>query len=204
MNPAEILGSLLGRKSGSSGSGGGLLRDILGGGRSSAPTSSSSPHDRIGGGLYDLIRDAHSRYERRAPEPTAPSRPAPRPAPEPKSELDDELAVVLIRAMINAAKSDGQLDKSEQDAIVKQLGQVTEEEIEFLRREFSAPLDVKEFAWSVPLGREQQVYSLSLMTIRLDENKEAEYLRDLAHGLRLTPEVCDQLHEQMRAPKIRR
>jgi uncharacterized membrane protein YebE (DUF533 family) len=49
---------------------------------------------------------------------------------------------------------------------------------------------------------EEQVYMVSLSAITLDNQAEANYLRDLAHGLRLSPEVCNEIHTKMRAPAI--
>ncbi|MDX1928454.1 MAG: DUF533 domain-containing protein [Pirellulaceae bacterium] len=117
-------------------------------------------------------------------------------------QQQNEDAIVLIRAMINAAKSDGEISEAEQQSILERIGNPTQEVIEFLRNEFNQPLDVREFAWSVPLGLEQKVYTMSLAAIDLDQSKEAGYLRDLAHGLRLSPEVCNQIHQQFGAQEI--
>ncbi len=111
-------------------------------------------------------------------------------------------AIVLIRAMLNAAKADGRVTPAEQQAILEQLANPSPDAVNFLRNEFSSPLDVKEFAWSVPLGMEMQVYTLSLATIDLDTNPEADYLRTLAHGLRLSPDACNQIHTRYGAPLI--
>lgn len=62
---------------------------------------------------------------------------------------------------------------------------------------FARPLDAREFAWSVPVGMEQQVYTTSLIAIEVDSDREDRYLRELAHGLRLAPEVCDQIKERL-------
>ncbi len=111
-------------------------------------------------------------------------------------------ALVLVRAMINAAKADGSVSQEEQQAIIHKLANPTQETIDFLRQEFSAPLNVRDFAWSVPLGMEQQVYTMSLAAINLDTNPEAAYLRDLAHGLRLDAQFCNELHQRYGAPTI--
>jgi uncharacterized membrane protein YebE (DUF533 family) len=121
-------------------------------------------------------------------------------ANNPQQQNDD--AIVLIRAMINAAKSDGDISEAEQQSLLERIGNPTQEVIEFLRNEFNQPLDVREFAWSVPLGLEQKVYTMSLAAIELDQNKEVTYLRDLAHGLRLSPAVCNQIHQQFGAQEI--
>lgn len=126
------------------------------------------------------------------------------PAPDYRNDAQqaNEDAVVLIRAMINAAKCDGEISEKEQQSILERIGNPTQDVIDFLRQEFSQPLDVREFAWSVPLGMEQKVYSLSLAAIDLDVNTEANYLRELAHGLRLAPETCNAMHRQFGATEI--
>jgi len=47
---------------------------------------------------------------------------------------------------------------------------------------------------------EQQVYTISLVAIDRYSEREANYLRDLAHGLRLAPEVCNQIHQRFNVP----
>ena len=63
-------------------------------------------------------------------------------------------------------------------------------------------MDLAGFAASVPLGMEQQVYSVSLMTINLDSGEEAKYLLQLSQALRLSPEVREQIHQRYGAPSI--
>jgi hypothetical protein len=114
-----------------------------------------------------------------------------------ESVRQNEQATVLIRAMVNAAKCDGQLSQGEQQAILGQLQNPSPSAIQFLRDELSKPLDVREFAWSVPIGMEQQVYMMSLTAIDVDSDAEQRYLKDLARGLRLAPEVCDQIKARL-------
>ena len=114
----------------------------------------------------------------------------------------EQQAELLVEAMINAAKADGRIGRDEQQNILQQLGDSSPDTIQFLRDEFAKPLDVREFAWSVPIGLEQQVYTMSLIAIDLDTNREADYLRDLAHGLRLPADILDQIHRRLRAPSL--
>lgn len=125
-----------------------------------------------------------------APQAPAPSRSAPR--QDPQFTTDDE-AIVLIRALIAAAKADGRIDANEQQTILSQVPD-DPQTVQFLKQEFAAPLDVREFAWSVPLGMEVKVYTMSLAGMRLDTNSEAQYLKELAHGLRMDPDLCRQIH----------
>jgi len=232
MDAMDILGSLLGKKRNSGGLGsaigGKILKDLLGGGskktapRQPVPQRAPSPPPRQaerpiprsrrrGSSLEDLLRKADDHYSqrgsRREPAPPRQSAPQRHPAPPSRSTrvdedaFDDE-AEVLVRAMVNAAKADGRIDKQEQDSIIGQLGQLEQDQIDYLRQEFSTPLDVREFAWSVPLGYEENVYTISLLVIDLDANVEAQYLHDLAHGLRMDPEDCNRIHDKLNAPRI--
>lgn len=156
-----------------------------------------------------------------APSPSDPSpyRPAPMPRnqPQPGSTratpnpsmrttanstmtANDE-AIILIQALINAAKADGRIDANEQQSILSQVPN-DPETINFLRQQFAQPLDVREFAWSVPLGMEIKVYTMSLAGMQLDSQVEADYLVQLAHGLRLSPETCRQIHARYGAADI--
>jgi len=112
----------------------------------------------------------------------------------------NDQATLIIRAMINAAKSDGSIDKAEQEKVIGKLGDVTQDEVNFVRSEFQAPLDVDGFVRSIPRGMEQQIYAVSLMAIDLDSNKEAHYLDQLAKGLNIQPQIANQIHEQLGAP----
>lgn len=219
MDAIDILGSILGRRSSSKSSGGGILRDILGGGRQSQTQPQSQSHH--GGGrpqgsvrgrasdsrsLEDLLGVAveHNRRSREqyqpAPSQSRPDRRPPLYAPE-QEELNEQ-AKILICAMVNATKADGKLDNDEQEAIYKHLDHVSQEELDFVRSQFKQDVDVRDFTWNVPIGMEEQVYAISLCSIDLDQNVEAKYLSELAHGLRLDPRTCNEIHRKYGAPEI--
>jgi uncharacterized membrane protein YebE (DUF533 family) len=111
-------------------------------------------------------------------------------------------ATLIIRAMINAAKSDGEIDETEREKIITHLGDVSDEEAKFLRTELAAPLNTEEFIRSVPRGMENQVYLMSLTAIDLDSQAEAKYLQQLAQGLRISEQTCNQIHEKVGAVKL--
>ena len=102
--------------------------------------------------------------------------------------------------MCHAAKVDGSVNRQEQDAILGRLGDVTEEELGFVRKELDAPLDVTQFCRSVPDDLAESVYAFSMMAIQLDTLKGAAYLGRLAQGLHLDGRTCEALHSKVGAP----
>ncbi len=118
-----------------------------------------------------------------------------------RNEADDQ-ATLLLRAMINGAKADGQVDKDELDNIVKRLGDIDEHEAAFLRSEFEAPLDVAAFCATVPDELDEEVYAFTLMGMKLDTQREAQFLGAMAQGLNMDPRVCNEIHEKLGVPEI--
>jgi hypothetical protein len=211
MNPIEILGSILGQKAGGSGAGADILKEIFtGGSRQEAPSRAEPADDSIerqARELEDLLNVAKDRSTHPSSQPQAPGQSQwPRPsdqgpfdqgAPQDEESRQNEQAMILVRAMVHAAKCDGEISQAEQQSILSRLENPSPDAIRFLREEFAKPLDVREFTWSVPVGMEQQVYTMSLIAIDVDSDREESYLRELAHGLRLSPEVCDQIKARL-------
>ena len=163
-----------------------------------APRVEASPRQvPAGGGLGGLLGEIFGRGKTSQPAPS----PAPRTVPQQQSH-DHDQGVLLIRAMCNAAKVDGSIDKAEQEAILSRLGEVSQDEIDFVRKELAAPLDVDDFCRCVPECMASDIYGISLMAIALDSMREAAYLGRLAGGLRLDTETCNQLHQKLGAPLI--
>lgn len=115
---------------------------------------------------------------------------------------EEQQAELLLKAMLNAAKSDGEIDDEEKRKITEHLGDVSAEEANFVRREISSPLDTRGLINSVPRGMEQQVYFMSLLAIDLDSNAEAHYLDELAKGLNISQDICNQIHAKVGAPAL--
>ena len=193
----DILGSVLG--GGSSQKSGGALGDILGGvlgGGKSSQGGGSDLGDLIGAALNQI---GHS--EQAAQQKTAPRRFEEHSPGMVHSEACEQ-ATLMIRAMINAAKADGKLDREEQSNIMSKLGSVTQEEVDFVNNELAKPLNVSEFANSVPRGMANQIYAMSLTAIDLDTNPEAQYLHQLAQGLGIDQNTVNQIHQQLGAPSL--
>ncbi|SNR41206.1 tellurite resistance TerB family protein [Puniceibacterium sediminis] len=110
----------------------------------------------------------------------------------------EKSAGLMLRAMIQAAKADGAIDKAEKAKILETVGEDADPaDIAFVKAELAAPVDVKKLAADTPEAQRMQVYSASLMTIRVDTQDEAEYLDSLAQALSLDEPTVNMLHMQM-------
>lgn len=110
----------------------------------------------------------------------------------------EEAAGLMLRAMIQAAKSDGDIDRAEQAKILETLGDDADpSDRAFIQAQLKAPVDPDALAADTPEPQRMQVYSASLMTIRVDTQAEAQYLDRLARALQLDEAVVNMLHMQM-------
>jgi len=183
------LGSILSGRGGTgaqSGGGlGGLLDSLAGGGAPQAGGSVPPPPQQ--GGFGGALNSAFDNFGE------------PEQAPTPSQE---ETAKVMLRAMLSAAKSDGQIDDSEKEKILGHLGDISQDEMAFVRQELSSPVDLEGLARDVPQGMEQQAYLMSVMAIDLDSAEEARYLDQLAKAMNIDPQTCNAIHDQLGAPKL--
>jgi uncharacterized membrane protein YebE (DUF533 family) len=108
----------------------------------------------------------------------------------------------MLRAMIQAAKSDGRIDAAEQRKLLGNLGDVSAEERRFVEAEMQAPVDVAGLARQVPRGLEPQVYTMSVMAIDLDNRNEAQYLHQFASALGLDAARVNQIHARLGVPQL--
>ncbi|WP_390914918.1 DUF533 domain-containing protein [Pseudosulfitobacter sp. SM2401] len=126
----------------------------------------------------------------------------PEPAIEPTAD-QEAAAGLMLRAMIQAAKSDGTLDDAEREKLIGQLGDdVDSNEAAFVQSELQSPVDVDGLVAQVPKGMEQQIYAVSVMAINLDSQDEAKYLHQLAQGLGLNAAAVNNVHAQMGVPSL--
>ncbi|MEP6021055.1 MAG: DUF533 domain-containing protein [Paracoccaceae bacterium] len=126
----------------------------------------------------------------------------PQDAIEPSAD-QEAAAALMLRAMIQAAKSDGQFDDAEQEKLVGHLGgDVDEEEAAFVRAEMQKPVDVQSVINDTPAGMGPQVYAMSLLAIDLDSQNEAQYLHSLAQGYGLDATQVNDIHAQLGVPSL--
>jgi uncharacterized membrane protein YebE (DUF533 family) len=175
------LGALLGGAGGQQGGGlGGLLSSLSGAGQQEQGSS-----EQQSGGLGGLLNDALQGKESAQP-----------------TQDQEQQAEVMLRAMISAAKSDGEIDAEEQRKITEHLGDVSTEELELVRQIMKEPQDLPRLISSVPAGMEQQVYLMSLLAINLDSKPEAQYLDQFAKGLNINEQQCNEIHAKLGVPNL--
>ena len=123
--------------------------------------------------------------------------------PDTAPEAEDA-AGLMLRAMIQAAKADGEIDANERKKIMELVGDDADAaDIAFVRDQLGAPVDVDALAADTPEAMKMQVYSMSLMSIRVDTEGEAKYLDALARALGLDQQTVNALHVQMGVKPLR-
>ncbi len=175
----KLLGSLMGKNA----TGGNMLGSLLKGAMGGGGQQSS------GGGALGMLSGLLGGGGGGAQEAAAPAAP---------SQSQQDQATLLIRAMCNAAKADGEIDQAEQDAIVGRLGgDIDEAEANFLRQELATPLDVAGFARQIPQEMGPNIYAFSVMTVKVDTREEVAYLQQLAQHLNLDGDTLRSIHQQL-------
>ncbi len=91
--------------------------------------------------------------------------------PEQQQQLEAQ-AQIIVRAMINAAKADGQIDEAEVQKIIGRLDDngLTEEEKNFFLVEARKPMDLQGIIAEAAVSQElaAEVYAASLLAIEVD------------------------------------
>lgn len=112
-------------------------------------------------------------------------------------QIAEDNAKLMIRAMIMAAKADGEIDAEEQATILEHLKDADAEEVAFVKEQLAAPLDPMSLAKDASDQTRAQVYATSLMAITVDNQAEVKYLDVLATALGLDDDTRTQIHRQM-------
>lgn len=121
------------------------------------------------------------------------------PADEPD---EDEVAKLMLRAMTQAARADGDLDAGEKGKLVDLMNEGDQETVETLQNILSEPVSAAQLASDTPKGLETQVYTMSVNSITPDNQAEAQYLHELASGLGIQPETANKIHDSLGAPRL--
>ena len=187
----DILGGILGggpKSEPKRGGLGGALDELSDLSRPGKGGADPVPRNADGGSFGDLLNDSFDGYGGTV-EPTA---------------AQEDLARVMLRAMLQAAKSDGRIDSSEKKRLLDQMGQATREEMEFIQSELAKPIDIQGLVGDTPRGSESEIYLMSLMGIDLDSKAEAQYLHTLASALGIDQSTCNEIHDKLGVPRLYR
>ncbi|MEM8652334.1 MAG: DUF533 domain-containing protein [Pseudomonadota bacterium] len=200
------LGDLLEQVAGRSGGAGGGLGDLIGGLAGAAAGGQKSGR---AGGIEDALGDFFNKSGQTNEEndlsfgemfdQTMQNGGEPQVAP---SRDQEAMAALMLRAMIQAAKSDGRIDEQEEATLMETLGDVSQDERDFVQNELRQPVNAADLAQDVPKGLESQVYMMSIMGIDLDNQNEAQYLHNLATEMGMSRDTVNELHDEMGAPRI--
>jgi uncharacterized membrane protein YebE (DUF533 family) len=191
-NPLAVggLGALAGAVLGG---GGGALRGALGGG--------------VLAMLSGLAFSALSKGQA-APAPAETAAEAPplglREPQNPAEEAElERRARLVLRAMISAAKADGQIDGGEVQRIVGKLEEdgAGDEARGFVLDELRRPQDLDTLLREVDSKETAvEIYGASLLAIEVDTPAERDYLRHLAERLSLDGDTVRRVHGALDAP----
>lgn len=118
--------------------------------------------------------------------------------------IDNDRATVLLRAMINAVKADGEIDAERGRRIMARLGEADAEPAarQFVIDEMARPLDLDGLVGAVSSqSMAVQVYAASLFAIAADTPAEVHYLRQLGERLGLDAAFTRQLRQDLTFPQ---
>jgi len=118
------------------------------------------------------------------------------------SSGNEALGLILVRAMIAAARSDGRLDAQESQTIFQKIQslELDNESQSILVSEMGRPVDVDAIvnsACSPEIAAE--IYIASLLAIDVDTPSEQSYLSMLAMRMQIPPELVAELNKQVKA-----
>jgi uncharacterized membrane protein YebE (DUF533 family) len=112
----------------------------------------------------------------------------------------DSRGLILLQAMISAAKADGQIDGREMERILSKLDEAgaDQEAKDFVLAEMRRPLDLETLAAQADTPEvAAQVYAASLLAIEVDTPAEQAYLDRLAGALGLDTAARQQIHTML-------
>lgn len=110
----------------------------------------------------------------------------------------EQSAALMLRAMIQAAKADGDIDEAERAKILETVGDDADaEDIAFVQAQLNAPVDIESLAADTPDAQKYQVYAMSMMSIRVDTAAEKAYMSALADALGIDAQTAQVLNMQM-------
>ncbi|PYE24498.1 uncharacterized membrane protein YebE (DUF533 family) [Rhizobium sp. PP-CC-3A-592] len=121
------------------------------------------------------------------------------------SVVRNDFVLVLVRAMIAAARADGHIDESERARIMERVGAsgLDSEAEAFLRNELASPVDIDGLVAAARTEEEKvELYTASRLTIEPDSRTERGYLDMLAGRLGLPDALVDHIEATVASAKV--
>ncbi|SHF19254.1 Uncharacterized membrane protein YebE, DUF533 family [Litoreibacter ascidiaceicola] len=191
------LGGMLGGMAGGAGGSGGL-GGMLGGLTGGASGGTGGLAGGLGGigGLLGGLASARGGSGGSLEDLLSQDNPVEEPA-------EEDTAGLMIRAMVMAARCDGEIDQTERETLMATIGEdATEADMAFVRNAMSEPVDAAAIAKDTPEGLETQVYSMSVMSIEPDNREEAKYLHELATALGIGQATANEIHDSFGVQRL--
>lgn len=121
------------------------------------------------------------------------------------AQATGSLSLLLARAMIAAAKADGQIDTQESQAILNQINSLDlpAEDKAFLFEEYGRPLDLQGLAGAVDSPEHAaEVYAASVLMVDPPSAPEQIYLDSLGRALGLQPGLVQEIQATVAANRV--
>ncbi|TIO78408.1 MAG: tellurite resistance TerB family protein [Mesorhizobium sp.] len=171
---------------------------------------------KLGGlaAIGGLAYKAYQNYKNGAEPARAPATDEPELLPPPKDTAFDpsqapqgeaEFTLMLVRAMISAAKADGHVDDEERQKIADKLklAGIGADAEKFLMTELESPLDLDTLVASAKTDAQKlELYTASRLTIDPNTRTERGYLDLLAGRLGLPDALVDHVEATVSAAKV--
>ena len=126
-------------------------------------------------------------------------------AAEVKPSADQEDAArYLLAAMLEAAKSDGEIDASEKKALMDAMEDASSKDQAFVQDILSSPIDIDAIVKNLPDDMYEQAYAMSLLAIDLNNQAEAQHLHAMASAMGISQSEVNAIHNQMGEPELYR
>ncbi|WP_371154226.1 DUF533 domain-containing protein [Jannaschia sp. 2305UL9-9] len=118
-----------------------------------------------------------------------------------KGPQDEAVAAVMIRAIGQAVRADGQIDAQERAILDEMMGDAeSDEDRAVMDAALSDPVHPETLARDVPRGHEAEVYAAALTAINPNSAAERAFLDRFATALALAPGEVARLHESAGKP----
>ena len=168
--------------------------------------SQSTTANSLGGGMmgllgmmaYKALRNSMSGSTSTASAAVNPVTPT-QTYTQPSAQQQSSDAEIILLAMIDAAKSDGQVDSAELNKIMSNLQKsgIGQDGVNYVINKLNGPMERAKIVAAVR-GRPElaaQVYTASLMAIDVDTEAEKKYLEKLAKAMGLNSKVIQNIEQ---------